>query len=366
MLEILRSNQRLLQRMIAITNNPIRISRLSVCFCASFLRHRYLSSVFVSASMLLGILPGCSRPPEELFRATVETTIDGNDPALIFTPAGLCVDDSGRILVLDDMMSRVDVFSPDGSFLSSFGETGEGPGRLSGLFFNFCVDDAGTVYLIDDRHIIEVFDRNGSFMRSIDPGTRQIFDIAVADSFIVLNCPSPLDAGFGNAVTVIGTDGRLLRRFGESTADLDAMEPYIATYHSSCTIDIDESGDIYCTSLMDYTVCKYTIEGDLIFRSVPESSPGPVVDLDRHTLVSAPVWDLCVDDGMVFVIRGNGAGSDSARVDVFSSETGEFLGFLYTGVPSGGRPPTICVSDGSLYTADADGAVVYKLALDRL
>jgi len=53
-------------------------------------------------------------------------------------------------------------------------------------------------------------------------------------------------------------------------------------------------------------------------------------------------------------------------VDVFSAETGEFLGFLYTGVPSGGMPSCIRVSGGNLYTADPDGATVYRLALERL
>ncbi|MDM7993126.1 MAG: 6-bladed beta-propeller [Candidatus Fermentibacter sp.] len=335
-----------------------------------------MRSFSVFASILLGILPGCSRPPEEIFRTTVEMTIDGNDPGAIFTPAGLCVDDSGRVLVLDRYMGQVDIFNPDGSFVASFGGWGEGPGRLSWLFFNFCVDDAGNVYLIDERRIIEVFDRNGSFARSMDPdeppGFWQIFDIAVSDSIIVLNCTSPLAEDSWNAITVTGTDGRILRRFGGTASDLDGMPPALVDFYRSCTIDIDDEGSIYYTSIMDYAVCKYTAEGALVFGSVPESSPEPVVDIPDPdefrgvSLVRPAVWDLCVAGGMVFVVRGEPDEARGSRVDVFSAETGEFLGFLYTGVPAGGMPYCIRVSGGSLYTADADGAIVYKLALGRL
>lgn len=337
-----------------------------------------MRSVFVTLAVILaGSIQGCPRPPAEIFRATVEMTIDGNDPGAIFTPTGLCVDDSGRVLVLDRYLGQVDIFNPEGSFVASFGGWGEGPGRLSGLFFNFCVDDAGNVYLIDERRIIEVFDRNGSFARSIDPdeppGFWQIFDIAVSDSIIVLNCTSPHVEDLWNAITVTGTDGRILRRFGGTASDLDGMPPALVDFYRSCTIDIDDEGSIYYTSIMDYAVYKYTAEGALVFRSVPESSPEPVVDIPDDTdefravsLVRPAVWDLCVDGGMVFVVRGETDEARGSRVDVFSAETGEFLGFLYTGVPAGRMPYCIRVSGDSLYTADADGAVVYKLALDRL
>lgn len=302
-------------------------------------------------------------------------TIDGNDPGAIFTPTGLCVDDSGRVLVLDRYMGQVDIFNQEGSFVASFGGWGEGPGRMSWLFFNFCRDDAGNIYLIDEQRIIEVFDRNGSFVRSINPdgipGYWHIFDIAVSDSVIVLNCTSPLVEDVSNAITVTGADGRILRSLGETASGLDGMLPALVEFHRSCTIDTDEEGSIYYTSIMDYAVCKYTAEGVLVFRSVPESSPEPVVDIpapdeDRPVdLVRPAVWDLCVDGGMVFVLRGEQDEARGSRVDVFSAETGEFLGFLYTGVPTG-RTYCICVSGGCLYTADMDGAMVYRLALERL
>ena len=57
--------------------------------------------------------------------------VDGDPMREFGFIAGLAVDDSGRIYVLDSMARAIRVFGPDGEFLSAFGQRGSGPGELS-------------------------------------------------------------------------------------------------------------------------------------------------------------------------------------------------------------------------------------------
>jgi hypothetical protein len=128
---------------------------------------------------------------------------------------------------------------------------------------------------------------------------------------------------------------------------------------------VNEDGNIYYTSILDYAVYKYTLDGAMVFCSEPPSHLDPVIA--ENTLQRPSVWDLCVDDGMVFVLWGEGEEQAGARVDVFSCETGDFMGLFNAGIPTEGRPSFICVRNGrDLYTADADSAMVYRLELARL
>jgi len=48
-------------------------------------------------------------------------------------PAGVAFDSSGNVYVTDSGNQRVQIFSSNGTFLSSFGENGEGGGQFSSL-----------------------------------------------------------------------------------------------------------------------------------------------------------------------------------------------------------------------------------------
>jgi hypothetical protein len=306
---------------------------------------------------------GCGKPTE-LFQVTPDMFISGDDPNHLFTPAGLCVDGDGRILIVDNIMNQVSIFDSSGAFTAAFGERGEGPGMLSNLFFNFCVDDSGYSYLIDDRSTIDVFDRNGEYLRGIEHPELVIFDVAVAGSFIVLSCPSPLAGNSDGVLVVMSEDGRIVRRFGNVPSDLSGLPPWLSIFHQTCPIDVDADGNIYYTSILDYSLYKYSLDGTLVFCSEPPSHLDPVVT--ENMIVTPSVWDLCVDDGMVFVLWGASEGNKGARVDVFSCETGDYMGCFYTGIPMEDRPPFICIRNGrDLYTAEMASAIVYRLELSR-
>ena len=58
------------------------------------------------------------------------------------------VDRRGTIYVADFYNNRVQVFGPDGTFLSAFGEAGDGPGHFDKAIAVAVADD-GTVFIAD-------------------------------------------------------------------------------------------------------------------------------------------------------------------------------------------------------------------------
>ena len=64
------------------------------------------------------------------------------------TVTGIAVDGRGNIFVADFYNHRVQKFAPDGTFLTSFGGTGVGPGRFT-YPMGLAVAPDGTVYVTD-------------------------------------------------------------------------------------------------------------------------------------------------------------------------------------------------------------------------
>src|SRR5205807_10458886 len=79
-------------------------------------------------------------------------------------PRGIAAESSGNILVADTNNGRIQKFSPDGTFLSTFGKPGGGEGELkepNGI----AVDRSGNMYVADalNQHILK-FKPDGSFI----------------------------------------------------------------------------------------------------------------------------------------------------------------------------------------------------------
>jgi DNA-binding beta-propeller fold protein YncE len=86
------------------------------------------------------------------------------DPGDFALPEGVAVDSDGNVYVTDTFNDRVEVFDPDGEFISAFGKNGDGAGhfeRPKGI----AVDCDGHIWVADaaqDR--VKVFDKNGRLL----------------------------------------------------------------------------------------------------------------------------------------------------------------------------------------------------------
>jgi hypothetical protein len=83
-----------------------------------------------------------------------------------FKPRSFAVDAERRVFVLDSGNSRIQCFSQNGTFLFSFGRSGQGPGELSKQAEKIRILEDGNIYIIDNpQRRINVYDRDGRFLR---------------------------------------------------------------------------------------------------------------------------------------------------------------------------------------------------------
>ncbi len=84
-----------------------------------------------------------------------------------YRPRYFCVDKLGSIYILDSGNCRIQVFSSEGKFLFTFGDSGQGPGELTNSAHKLKILSDGNIYLIDNRQKrITVFSKKGKYLNS--------------------------------------------------------------------------------------------------------------------------------------------------------------------------------------------------------
>ncbi len=137
-------------------------------------------------------------------------------------PRGLAVAPDGRIFVADAGNQRVVVLSPEGQFLSVWGEVGESPGQFVEPF-EVAVDADGTVWVLDAvRQVLLHFTADGQFLEEVVPTSPWYrprgMDLAPDGTFYIA------DTGLVRVVQV-ARDGTLIRQIGGKDGPIGPGQP---------------------------------------------------------------------------------------------------------------------------------------------
>ena len=102
---------------------------------------------------------------EAVLKYTKQIGTKGIEQGQFNTPHSLAVDNIGNIYVGDTGNKRIQKFSPNGTFILSWGSEGSNGGQFSGLH-DVVVDPEGKfVYTVElKNHRVQKFDPNGSFI----------------------------------------------------------------------------------------------------------------------------------------------------------------------------------------------------------
>lgn len=91
-------------------------------------------------------------------------------------PEGLAFDKDGNILVADSCNHRIQIFSKEGKWVSSFGNPGTGPLEFS-YPYDVKVDKAGNIYICEfGNSRIQILDKNKTFIETIGKQGRSLGD----------------------------------------------------------------------------------------------------------------------------------------------------------------------------------------------
>ena len=211
----------------------------------------------------------------------------GNGPGQMDNQNGVAVDSDGSIFVTDTHTTlggnnRVLKFDQRGCFLFTFGEHGTGPGQfagrspvVSGPEGPYGIDigsRTGHLYIADTYNSrVQIFDREGRFLRSIGEGTvvepRQLCLDSRENVYIAGFHMPPTMGGLGDIepiatwgtspanrfLWVLDSDGRLLVKIGAEEADALARENGLSDgvfdhpggRHHAVTVSKSDEGLVY-------------------------------------------------------------------------------------------------------------------------
>ena len=89
---------------------------------------------------------------------------NGSVPGKFSYPRAVAIDNSGLVYVTDCGNDRVQLFSTNGQFISSFGSKGSQHGQLYHPL-GICVDFTNTVYVTDCNHRVSGYTSSGQFIK---------------------------------------------------------------------------------------------------------------------------------------------------------------------------------------------------------
>jgi tripartite motif-containing protein 71 len=143
---------------------------------------------------------------------TPVVTSFGDDPGALRLPEALAIAPGGDLLVGDHFSGRVQRFH-EGKYVSSFGLSGQGCGRL-GAIGGIAVDAKGNSYVLDtDQQLVQVFDAAGASVRCFGGRGQGLGKLHTSSGSYAASSASGGIAVAGDAVYVADASNNRVQRF---------------------------------------------------------------------------------------------------------------------------------------------------------
>jgi hypothetical protein len=207
----------------------------------------------------------------------VQTIGDLNteDENLAFnSPRDVALDSAGNIYVLDAANQRIQKFSPEGKYLSTFGRKGQGPGEFN-YPSSLDVDSQGNMCVLDSFvKKIQILTPQGKEQKTILIPKDQLFKTRYMESGLFAAGAYPMLARAGEGqkrgseafrlVKLIDHTGNAQKEFGFLHDYGDSMTNY---YGNIFQFDIDSEDNVFLSFVSQNRVEKYSPDGRLLWKA---------------------------------------------------------------------------------------------------
>jgi DNA-binding beta-propeller fold protein YncE len=270
------------------------------------------------------------------------------EPNRLDTPADLATDTQGNLYVVDAGNNRIQIFDPDGQFVTMWGKAGKGQGE-----FNFArangdkigavtLDTQGNVYVADNANQrIQKFDHNGTFLLqwggngTNDGQFTSPIGIAVDQQGAVYVIDDSRDD-----VQKFDNQGRFLLKWGSHGTD-DGQFNYTGK------LTIDGEDNLYVADFANHRVQKFDSQGAFLMKwGTRGKNPGQFND---------PAGIAVDHQGNVYVVEYAAHLPATYRVQKFDSRGNLLASWGRPGMKDGEfvHPLAVTVdSQGAIYVSD--------------
>lgn len=215
-------------------------------------------------------------PQVELeFIKTIGEMDSDNDELIFYMPADVSFDSQGNIYVLDSGNHRIQKFSPDGNYLATIGQQGQGPGEFQ-YPQSLAVDPDGNLYISDmGNRKIHVLKPGGGELHTLQLTDVELGNIRVTSTGkivmgggggMLMIGPEGMneDQDLGKLFAVLDEEGEVIQEFGEK---LDYKDFLMNTTGNRYHFAVDKSGYVYVAFDFQNRIDKYSPEGKLLWTS---------------------------------------------------------------------------------------------------
>lgn len=257
------------------------------------------------------------------FVRTIGDIESEDENVLFYMPSDIAVDSQGHIYVLDSGNHRIQKFGPDGKYVASIGNRGQGPAEFQ---FPLSVDinSEGYMYIADQgNQRIQILKPDGTNHKTIKMikdsvgmtrllGTDRLI-MGGGGSFILIS-PGALekDQGLPKLLKILDWEGNVQKDIGEP---LDYKDLLLNRMGNRYHFTVDKKNNVYIAFDYQNRIEKYSPEGKVLWKSDRElnyrTEPKTKGTLKRNggrVSIQQPEMNTCssgiaVDDkGRVWVV----------------------------------------------------------------
>lgn len=266
----------------------------------------------------------------DLFFKQMKSVTLSQETVLLGSVRVLRIAPDGNLWILDSRGIKINKYKPDGTFISSIGASGQGPGEyLAPVDFFFGKEN---IYVVDTRaRKLNVLNMDGKFKYFfyIQDG-RSVQESKTGD--IVIAAPLVTTPDSSNCIQIYNKKGELKRAFAPITRNA-AKHDLLCDFVS---FSLDEEDNIYCVQEMEYKIYKYSFSRQLLksFSQIkPYYTPPPNTPFkQKHLRSAAEKWikswthviGIMYYNKLLFVTLMNRESDYEYIIDIYNTE-GDFI-----------------------------------------